>query len=60
VGLTSSDPVNAGVAASVTVPAGKTGATFKVAHQAVTSTDVITFTASLAGISKSTTLTINP
>jgi subtilase family serine protease len=60
VGLTSSDPVNAAVATSVTVPAGKTGATFKVAHKAVTSTDVITFTASLAGISKSTTLTINP
>jgi hypothetical protein len=58
--LTSSDGAAASVPVSVTIPAGKTSATFKVTHAAVTNQVTVTLSASYAGVTKSINLVVTP
>jgi hypothetical protein len=59
VNLSSSSPV-AGVATSVTVPAGASSANFGVATTSVTTTTSVTITATSGGVTRTATLTVNP
>ena len=58
--LTSNTPQLAAVPASVTVPAGSTGATFTISTTAVTSSITIGITASSGGAARVASLTLNP
>ncbi|MDR3689924.1 MAG: protease pro-enzyme activation domain-containing protein [Fimbriimonas sp.] len=58
--LSSSAALVAGVPASVTIPAGKSSATFKVTHKKVTSSTSVSIAASLGQASVTTTLTVTP
>jgi len=60
IGLTSSHPAIASVPATVTVPAGTTSATFFINTTAVTTSSLVTITASYGGITKSAPLTVLP
>jgi hypothetical protein len=59
VNLSSSSAV-AGVATSVTVPAGASSAVFGVATTSVASTTTVTITAVSGGVTRTATLTVNP
>jgi len=58
--LTSSNTGAATVPASVTIPAGKATATFKVTHTKVSAQTAVTISASLAGTTQTTSLTVTP
>ena len=58
VSLASSNPQAAAVPASVTVPAGSTGATFAVSTTAVSVTTSVTISGNFAGITRATTVTV--
>ena len=58
--LLSSDASMASVPATVTIPAGKTSAMFKVTHSAVTSQISITVSASYLGVTKTSSLVVTP
>ena len=58
--LGSSNGPVAGTPASVTVPAGATGATFPVVTNAVTMATPVSISASYGGVGKSAPLTVNP
>lgn len=60
VNLTSSDPGDAAVPATVKVAAGSRTATFTVKHSSVSSAATVTVTASLSGVSQTATLTVKP
>jgi hypothetical protein len=56
--LTSSDTSAATVPATITIPAGKTTATFKVSHAAVSDETVVTITATSSTTSKAASLKV--
>ena len=58
--VTSSNPAVASVPANVVVQAGKSTGTIAVQTSAVTAKTVVTITASMGGVSKAFTLTVNP
>ncbi len=58
VSLASSDIAVAAVPSAVTVPAGATSATFTVSTSSVSSDRTVTISASYAGVTKTTTLTV--
>ncbi len=58
--LSSTDTTGATVPVSVTIPAGKTTATFKVSHVKVTSQKSVTLSATYSGITKTATVTVTP
>lgn len=58
VSLASSDTTVATVPSTVTVPAGATSATFTVSTRSVSSDRTVTISASYAGVTKTTTLTV--
>jgi hypothetical protein len=60
VGLSSSNTAAASVPATVTIAAGNTTATFRVSHFEVSTQTSVTLTATLAGTSKTATLTVTP
>jgi hypothetical protein len=58
--LSSSNSGVASVPATITILAGHTSGTFKVTHSAVSSQTAVILSASLNGVSASTTLTVTP
>ncbi len=60
VSLSSSNSPAASVPGSVTIAAGRTSATFRVAHSKVSQQTSATLTGTLSGVSKTTTLTVTP
>jgi hypothetical protein len=58
--LASTNASAAGVPANVTIPAGKSSATFKVTHAKVTSQTNVTITGSLAAVNQTATVTVTP
>jgi|GEM_PF-1217858 len=57
--ITSSNSL-ATTAAHMTIPAGQTSGTFNVTHKKVTTNATVTFTAKVAGVAKTATLTLTP
>jgi len=57
--ITSSSSL-AATAAHMTIPAGQTSGTFTVTHKKVTANTTVTFTAKVAGVAKTATLTLTP
>ena len=60
VSLSSSNTTAAGVPASVTIPAGATGATFNLTTGSVTASTPVTISATFGGVARTATLTVTP